>query len=120
MVVMAFDTAFFELMQDYLGWQKHLGYDDFGNELYAIPVTVQAHVDGVTAARGTPGDSEATEGPTKRFYGTVYVPVVGIQPKDRLTFPVKLESVVEYVESVNTLNDEDGPHHHEIQFTEKD
>jgi hypothetical protein len=117
---MAFDPAFLELMQDYMGWQQHLGHDGFGNPTYSDSVTVQAHVDGVTAARGAPGDSEATEGPAKRFYGTVYTPVVGIEPKDRLTFPVRLDSLVQYVGDVNTLNDEDGPHHHEIQFSEKD
>jgi hypothetical protein len=114
----AFDPEFLELMDDTLGWEERIGEDAFGNPRYAVQMAVRAHVEGVMATRGAPGDREGTEGPTEQFVGTIYTPVVGIKPLDRLMLPAHMGSMIQYVDSVNTLNDEQGPHHHEIQFEE--
>lgn len=101
---MGLDRAFLSMLTASVSWQSFTGEDAFGNDQYAVAVTLKSFVDSMTETFGAT-DAQGKQDNRRITSGSVITDAKGIEVKDKMTLP---SGAVMYVSHVDTGNDESG------------
>lgn len=103
---MSFEDDFLDMMVDQIIWEKVLGTDEYGNFVYAAPVTIQCRI-APKATRFLTANGDEVLSKANIYTAGDY----DIQGNDRITQP---NGEADPVLRVSRPPDGDGAHHVEI------